>query len=72
MFYCLINKNCPDKTNYRGYLALWTGLVIYFFSIIIILLSEMSLNSMIWNICMLISILNLNSVFNQSRTVLKT
>ena len=26
-FYCLINKNCPDKTNYRGYLALWTGLV---------------------------------------------
>ena len=26
-FYYLINKNCPDKTNYRGYLALWTGLV---------------------------------------------
>ena len=25
--YCLINKNCPDKTNYRGYLALRTGLV---------------------------------------------
>ena len=26
-FYCLINKNFPDKTNYRSYLALWTGLV---------------------------------------------
>ena len=34
-----------------------------FFSIIIILLSEMSLNSMIWNICMLISVLNLNKKF---------
>ena len=26
-FYCLINKNCPDKTNYKGCLALRTGLV---------------------------------------------